>query len=124
MRLSVTATLFAVLLAFAMLASCGVQASAEAQLLKQDPAADTDPGVSTQDFKKYIVSFKETASSATMDAVMAKVAQVGGRIVNEFSLIPGIVVEIPAQIATLLASVPDIDSVEEDKPMHALPIGI
>ncbi|KAJ3177882.1 hypothetical protein HDU87_004164 [Geranomyces variabilis] len=124
MRLSVTATLFAVLLAFAMLVSSGVHASAEAQLFKQEPAADTDPGVSIQDFKKYIVSFKETASTATMDAVMAKVAQVGGRIVNQFSLIPGIVVEIPAQLATLLSTVPDVESVEEDKPMHALPVGI
>ncbi|KAJ3155845.1 hypothetical protein HDU89_005403 [Geranomyces variabilis] len=124
MRLSVTATLFAVLLAFAMLVSSGVHASAEAQLFKQDPAADADPGVSTQDFKKYIVSFKETASTATMDAVMTKVAQVGGRIVNQFSVIPGIVVEIPAQLAKLLSSVPDVESVEEDKPMHALPIGI
>ncbi|KAI8826004.1 uncharacterized protein EV422DRAFT_563819 [Fimicolochytrium jonesii] len=73
------------------------------------------------DIKRYIVSFKETATTTSLDDLTTKVKELGGDIINRFSVIPAIVVDLPAKLATALAAIPGVDSVEEDQPVNAMP---
>ncbi|KAI8908740.1 hypothetical protein DFJ77DRAFT_473154 [Powellomyces hirtus] len=120
MRLTFSSSFLVVLLAVVLLvATGGAHAKASAPDQYQEIILNTVKDV-TKDFKTYIVSFREDASTATLDDMMKKVAEVGGRVVNQFSIIPAMVVEIPTELVTILSAIPGIESIEEDQPMHAL----
>ncbi|KAJ3004058.1 hypothetical protein HKX48_001444 [Thoreauomyces humboldtii] len=82
-----------------------------------------DQVVTTQEFRKYIVSFTEGTPAATYNSLMKKVSDVGGSVVNSFQTISAVVVEIPASLVTVLSAIPGVESVEEDAQMNILPFG-
>ncbi|KAI9103005.1 hypothetical protein DFS34DRAFT_646383, partial [Phlyctochytrium arcticum] len=70
--------------------------------------------------KRYIISFETSATAATIDNIIEKVKNVGGQVINRFSIIPAMTVEVPASFVNSFAAIPGIESVEEDQPVHAL----
>lgn len=66
------------------------------------------------DTKPYIVTLKETASDADVSTVKSKIADLGGKITNEFSLIKGFVAQLPAVHSQSIKDHEHVASVEED----------
>ncbi|TPX59983.1 hypothetical protein SpCBS45565_g07636 [Spizellomyces sp. 'palustris'] len=71
------------------------------------------------EMKRYIISLKENANKKTLDDLINKVTDVGGKVLNRFSVIPAISVEIPANVVTSFSSISGVDYIEEDKPVQA-----
>lgn len=65
--------------------------------------------------KPYIVTLKDSASDADTASVKLKVSELGGKIVDEFSLIKGFLVDLPASGAAFLLSHQHVATIEEDK---------
>lgn len=65
--------------------------------------------------KPYIVTLKEEASDADVSSVKLKVSDLGGKVVDEFSLIKGFLVHLPESTAKTLQDHQHVANIEEDK---------
>lgn len=70
------------------------------------------------DLKSYIITLKESASDVDYSAVKLKISELGGKIVDEFSLIKGFTAKLPAVHSELIKDHEHVFSVEEDKEVH------
>lgn len=70
------------------------------------------------DSKSYIVTLKETASDSDVSAVKSKISEVGGKIVDEFSLIKGFLVKLPDIHTDSIKAHDQVLNVEEDQEVH------
>ncbi|WLF80656.1 hypothetical protein PVL30_004442 [Lodderomyces elongisporus] len=71
------------------------------------------------DLKGYIVTLKEDTSDSKAESIKNQIKEAGGKITNEFSLIKGFAVALPAVHADSLSkNHPEIANVEEDKEVH------
>lgn len=70
------------------------------------------------DSKKYIVTLKDSASDADVASVKSKVSSLGGKVLDEFSLIKGFTAHLPAVHSESLKEHDHVLHVEEDKEVH------
>lgn len=68
--------------------------------------------------KNYIITLKESATSADVSSLKQKVTEAGGKITNEFSLIKGFSAKLPEAHSKLLEGHEHVNSIEEDKEVH------
>lgn len=64
--------------------------------------------------KSYIVTLKETASLADISQIKSKISDLGGKIVDEFSLIKGFLVKLPAIHTDTIKDHDQVLNIEED----------
>lgn len=67
------------------------------------------------DQKNYIVTLKDSASTDQISTVKLKVGELGGKILDEFSLIKGFSVKLPHAAADAIGKHDLVNSIEEDK---------
>lgn len=67
------------------------------------------------DLKSYIVTLKDSVSSADIESVKKSITDLGGSIVSEFSLIKGFVTKLPAIHTDAILKHEHVANVEEDK---------
>ena len=65
--------------------------------------------------KSYIVTLKESASDADVSTIKSKISELGGKILDEFSLIKGFLVLLPAIHTDAIEKHDLVLNVEEDK---------
>lgn len=70
------------------------------------------------DTKNYIVTLKEDASDSQSSTVKSKISELGGSIVNEFSLIKGFVAKLPSIHSSSIGDHEAVATIEEDKEVH------
>lgn len=70
------------------------------------------------DAKSYIVTLKDTASLTDISAVKSKISDLGGKIVDEFSLIKGFLVKLPAIHTDAIKEHDQVLNIEEDSEVH------
>lgn len=83
--------------------------------LKTNKLANTN---NMTDFKKYIITLKESASTADLSTVKEKVTSLGGSILDEYSLIKGFLIKLPAIHSSSIGEHDLIATIEEDKEVH------
>lgn len=64
--------------------------------------------------KSYIVTLKESATAKDISAIKTKIGELGGKIVDEFSLIKGFLVKLPAIHTDSIKEHDQVLAVEED----------
>ncbi|OBA24234.1 hypothetical protein METBIDRAFT_34250 [Metschnikowia bicuspidata var. bicuspidata NRRL YB-4993] len=65
--------------------------------------------------KNHIVTLKETASTEDVNSLKLKIAEQGGVILDEFSLIKGFSVKLTQPVADFIKNHHLVNSIEEDK---------
>lgn len=65
--------------------------------------------------KNYIVTCKETASEADISTIKSRIGDLGGSILNEFSLIKGFTASLPEHHFDIIKNHEHVFNVEEDK---------
>ncbi|KAJ3272364.1 hypothetical protein HK104_004484 [Borealophlyctis nickersoniae] len=84
-------------------------------LLAMSPANAASKGM-----KKYIVVFKDSAFKDAVEGVVKKIEESGGKVLDRFTIMPAISVELPAATRMrTFETMPEIDYVEEDQPVQA-----
>lgn len=69
------------------------------------------------DSKNYVVTLKDTASAEDVDSFKLKIGLLGGKVIEEFSLIKGFLVKMPKVAADSVLDHHLVHSIEEDKEM-------
>ncbi|KAJ3189795.1 hypothetical protein HDU85_000079 [Gaertneriomyces sp. JEL0708] len=110
MRLSTRFIFFAILALAVLTVFVPSTAASAAQADVQDGAGD---------MKQYILSFKESATAQTLEDLIHKVEQAGGRIIHRFTVIPAMTIEIPSTLVTSFSSIAGVEEIEEDRPVSA-----
>lgn len=67
------------------------------------------------DLKSYIVTLKESVSDADISSFKQKISDLGGSIYNEFLLIKGFAIKLPAVHTDSIKDHDHVATIEEDK---------